>query len=78
MRTIHFQIGGGHIPADLGLPDAEEYMAKTKFALRIIEIVRERRLTQTQAAELLGLKQAHFPSVDNLGRRPSIPAWSWD
>ena len=27
---------------------------------------------------LLVLKQAHFPSVDNLGRRPSIPAWSWD
>jgi hypothetical protein len=26
----------------------------------------------------LGLKQAHFPNVDNLGRRPSIPAWSWD
>jgi hypothetical protein len=26
----------------------------------------------------LVLKQAHFPSVDNLGRRPSIPAWSWD
>jgi SAM-dependent methyltransferase len=27
---------------------------------------------------LLALKQAHFPNVDNLGRRPSIPAWSWD
>jgi RHS repeat-associated protein len=27
---------------------------------------------------VLVLKQAHFPNVDNLGRRPSIPAWSWD
>jgi len=26
----------------------------------------------------LGLKQAHFPSVDNLLRRPSIMAWNWD
>jgi predicted XRE-type DNA-binding protein len=65
MRTIHFQTGGGHIPADLGLPDAEEYMAKTKFTLRIVEIVRERKLTQSQAAKLLGVDQPKISALMN-------------
>lgn len=64
---IHSQVtpGSDNIFADLGLPDAEDYLIKTKLALRIIEIIRERKLSQTKAAALLGIDQ---PKVSALVR----------
>jgi predicted XRE-type DNA-binding protein len=57
--------GSGNVFADLGLPDAEERLAKAELARQILTIITERRLTQTQAAELLGIDQ---PKVSALTR----------
>jgi predicted XRE-type DNA-binding protein len=46
-----------NIYADLGLPDAEEMQVKAALAAKIGEIIKHRHLTQTQAAELLGITQ---------------------
>ena len=43
--------------ADLVMPGAEEKLAKVKLAFKINEIIRKKRLKQSQAAELLGLDQ---------------------
>ncbi len=43
--------------ADLELPDAEEYMAKSKLAVSIFKIIKSRKLTQAAAGKLLGIKQ---------------------
>lgn len=51
--------------SDLGLPDAELHLMKADLVSRIEAIVRERRLTQTKAAALLGLSQ---PDVSRLLR----------
>jgi predicted XRE-type DNA-binding protein len=55
----------GNVFADLGLPDAEEAHAKALIASRICEIIAERKLTQTEAAAMLGVDQ---PKVSSLMR----------
>jgi predicted XRE-type DNA-binding protein len=47
----------GNVFADLSLPSQE--MMKTRLTLQIYRIIRERRLTQAQAAKVLGIKQPH-------------------
>ena len=49
--------------ADLGIEDSEEYMAKSELAAEILRIVQRRRLTQAEAARLLGIRQ---PKVSEL------------
>ncbi len=49
--------------ADLGYDNPDEALAKAELARRITAILRQRRLTQTQAAEILGIDQ---PRVSNL------------
>jgi predicted XRE-type DNA-binding protein len=51
--------GSGNVFSDLGLADADGQLLKAELVSRIDEILRRRRLTQTQAAELLGLSQPH-------------------
>ncbi len=55
----------GNVFADLGFPDADEMLAKTELAIKIGNILRKRRLTQVQAAEVLGVDQ---PKVSALIR----------
>lgn len=55
----------GNVFADLGLPDADELLARADLALQIGRIVEERGLTQAQAAEVLGVDQ---PKVSALVR----------
>ncbi len=55
----------GNVFADMGLPDAEEMLAKAELAIQIQGIIKSRRLSQAQAAELLGIDQ---PKVSALIR----------
>jgi predicted XRE-type DNA-binding protein len=55
----------GNVFADLGLPNPEEMLAKAELAIKIAEILRQRRLTQVQAAAVLGVDQ---PKVSALIR----------
>jgi len=57
--------GSGSVYADLGRPDPEAHLVKAELVTRIEEIIRRRRLTQAQAAEMLGLSQ---PDVSRLLR----------
>ena len=67
MKTekVKVERGSGNVFADLGRPDADTHLLKAELVTRIDEIVRERRLTQAQAADLLGLSQ---PDVSRLLR----------
>lgn len=55
----------GNIFADLDLPDPELLLAKAKLSIMIEHLIKERRLTQAQAAKLMGLTQ---PNVSDLVR----------
>jgi predicted XRE-type DNA-binding protein len=50
---------GGNVFADLGLPNAEQELLKAQLTLQIYRIIKQRGLTQTQAAKALGIKQPH-------------------
>jgi predicted XRE-type DNA-binding protein len=49
----------GNVFADLGLPNPEQEMMKARLMLQIYYIIRERGLTQAQAAKTLGIRQPH-------------------
>lgn len=55
----------GNVFADLDLPEPEEALAKAELARGIGRIIKSRRLSQAQAAEVLGLDQ---PKVSALLR----------
>ncbi|CAA9338548.1 MAG: hypothetical protein AVDCRST_MAG68-2906 [uncultured Gemmatimonadetes bacterium] len=57
--------GSDNVFADLGLPDAEALLAKAELARQVADAIRERKLTQHRAAELMGVSQ---PRVSNLLR----------
>ena len=49
--------GRANVYADLGYPDAEEMQVKAQLASKIGDIIKRRKLTQMQAADLLGITQ---------------------
>ena len=51
--------GSGNVFADLGLPNAEQELLKAQLTLQIYRLIKQRGLTQTQAAKALGIKQPH-------------------
>lgn len=57
--------GSTNIFADLGFPNPEEHLAKAGLVVQIIEIIRQRCLSQSAAADLLGIDQ---PKVSALMR----------
>jgi predicted XRE-type DNA-binding protein len=61
----HVEHGSGNVFADLGRPDPEAHLLKAELVARIDQIIRQRRLTQASAAELLGLSE---PDVSRLLR----------
>jgi predicted XRE-type DNA-binding protein len=60
---IRITEGGPNVFADLGLPDADELLVKAKLAYRIATAIKQRGLSQKEAARLIGLPQ---PKLSNL------------
>ncbi|MDR1848684.1 MAG: helix-turn-helix domain-containing protein [Zoogloeaceae bacterium] len=54
---IEIEEGSGNVYADLGMADADEMIVKAQLATKIGEIVKSRKWSQQQAAEMLGLTQ---------------------
>lgn len=55
----------GNVFSDLGLSDADELMTKANLALHIRRAIQSRKLTQLQAAKILGLDQPKVSSIVN-------------
>jgi predicted XRE-type DNA-binding protein len=55
----------GNVFADVGLDAPEEYLAKAELARQIINVIAARRLTQVQAAALLGIGQPKISALRN-------------
>jgi predicted XRE-type DNA-binding protein len=56
-KAIKAAAGSDNIFADLGFANPEEELLKAKLIRELRAIIKRRKLTQTKAAELLGLKQ---------------------
>lgn len=49
--------GTGNVFADLGYPDAAERQAKLRLAYALNQVLEQRKLTQAEAAKVLGVTQ---------------------
>ena len=64
-EEVRVEESSGNVFPDLGLPDAEELLAKAELVRTIRGLIERRSLTQTEAAWLLGTTQ---PKVSDLFR----------
>lgn len=71
MSNNEWQIGSTNVFADLGLPDAEERLVKAELALKINQILKKKKLKQTDAAKILEADQSKI-SLLNRGRLSSF------
>jgi predicted XRE-type DNA-binding protein len=65
IEEIPYRVGSGNVFADLGVDEPAEALLKADLARQIGAVIRERGLTQTEAASLLGVDQ---PKVSALLR----------
>ena len=56
-HKVRVEIGGENIFADLGLPDAQTHFLKAQIVSEIYRLTNERKLTQSQAGDLLAISQ---------------------
>jgi predicted XRE-type DNA-binding protein len=64
-QEIPIEKASGNVYADLNFSDSEEMLIKAQLVTKIAEILRQRRLTQAQAAKALRLTQ---PKISRLLR----------
>ena len=62
-HKVRVEIGGENIFADLGLPDAQTHFLKAQIVSEIYRLTNERKLTQSQAGDLMAISQ---PEVSRL------------
>lgn len=57
--------GTGNVFADLGLLDAADRQTKTRLAMAVNALLKERRLKQVEAAQVLGVPQPKVSALAN-------------
>jgi predicted XRE-type DNA-binding protein len=62
-ETLEREQSSGNIFADLGLPDASEHLIKAGLVVRIERTIRQRKLTQAAAAQLMGIDQPKISAM---------------
>ena len=60
-----FEESSGNVFADLNLPDAEELFLKATLGYEVFQIIADRKLTQAEAASILGVKQPEISRLKN-------------
>ena len=63
--AITVTASSGNVFADLGFADPDEELAKAQLASHIQDIIKRRRLTQTAAADLMGIDQPKVSALLN-------------
>ena len=62
-RKVQVEAGSDNIFADLGLPDANERLAKAQMAHQIAQLIKRRKLRQMEAATRLGIDQSKISAL---------------
>lgn len=56
-------VSSGNVSADFGFPNPEESQAKADLARMITRIIKERKLSQQKAAEIIGIDQPKISKI---------------
>jgi predicted XRE-type DNA-binding protein len=67
MKRDH-ELSSGNVFADLGFKNAEQELLKARLTLQIHKLLKQRGLTQGQAAKLLGTTQPQISAL--MGLKP--------
>jgi predicted XRE-type DNA-binding protein len=59
------EAGTGDVFADLGFQDSGERKLRVQLAMRINELLQDRKLTQAKVAALFGVPQPHISELKN-------------
>lgn len=62
-EEVEYTESSGNVYADFGFSNPEEAMAKAELAMAITSIIKEKNLTQQQAAELIGIDQPKISKI---------------
>jgi predicted XRE-type DNA-binding protein len=62
-NKIRIQESSGNVFADLGFPNPEREQLKARFVLQIYRLIKNRRITQAEAGEILGIGQPHVSAL---------------
>jgi predicted XRE-type DNA-binding protein len=57
------EVGSGNVFADLGVPNADQALAKAELARRLCAVIAEKKLTQARAAAVLGIDQPKISAL---------------
>ncbi len=69
MMNDAIDVGTGDVFKDLGFTDAQERRLRTALAIRLNDLIKEHKLTQTAAAEIFGIAQSHVSELRNFKLR---------
>ena len=62
-EDIEYTVSSGNVYADFGFRNPEEAQTKAELAMTITDIIKQKKLTQTQAAEMLGIDQPKISKI---------------
>jgi len=62
MTTDH-EKSSGNVFADLGFPNSEQELVKAKLTVQIYRLLKDKGITQTEAAKMLGTTQGQMSAL---------------
>ena len=62
-KKIEYEIGSGNVFKDLGIPNPEEYLAKTRLAFIIEDLIAESGLELDEVAKILNLNRTQLSTL---------------
>lgn len=62
-KNNDYALGSGNVFADLGLSNPEERLAKAELARQINKLIKKQKITQVEAAALLGIDQPKISAL---------------
>jgi predicted XRE-type DNA-binding protein len=65
MSKKGYEVGSRNVFKDIGVPNADEHLVKAQLVYKIDTIMKKRRMKQTEAAVLFGVRQ---PDISNMLR----------
>jgi len=63
VEEIEYEKGSGNVFADLGFENPEEELMKSDLTRNIASIIKKKKMTQIQVAEILGVNQPRISSL---------------
>ncbi len=62
-KEIEYEVSSGNVYADFGYSNPEEADAKADLAMLISSIIKQRKMTQKEAARLIGVDQPKISKI---------------